>query len=78
MPGAPGEGGSEPDITEREAPIEEVWRSYKKAASDDLRNRLMEHYLHLVRSTAERMHMRLPGEVDVVLVGHVRLLGWCR
>ncbi len=65
LKGAPGEGGSEPENTEREAPIEDVWRSYKKATSDELRNRLMEHYLHLVRSTAERMHMRLPGEVDV-------------
>ena len=48
-----------------EAPVEEVWRRYKKAGSDELRNFLIEHYLHLVKSTAERMHMRLPGEVDV-------------
>ncbi|MCH8152461.1 MAG: FliA/WhiG family RNA polymerase sigma factor [Planctomycetota bacterium] len=48
-----------------ETPVEEVWRRYKKAGSDELRNFLIEHYLHLVKSTAERMHMRLPGEVDV-------------
>ena len=48
-----------------ETPVEEVWRSYKKAGSEELRNFLIEHYLHLVKSTAERMHMRLPGEVDV-------------
>ena len=48
-----------------EAPIEEVWQIYKKASSDELRNFLIENYLHLVKSTAERMHMRLPGEVDV-------------
>ena len=48
-----------------ETPVGEVWRSYKKAGSDELRNFLIEHYLHLVKSTAERMHMRLPGEVDV-------------
>ncbi len=65
LKGVSADAGPEPDNTEREAPIEEVWKSYKKAASDELRNRLMEHYLHLVRSTAERMHMRLPGEVDV-------------
>ena len=47
------------------APIEQVWRAYKKASSDELRNYLIENYLHLVKSTAERMHMRLPGEVDV-------------
>ncbi|MHC4101765.1 MAG: FliA/WhiG family RNA polymerase sigma factor [Planctomycetota bacterium] len=51
--------------TLRESPIEEVWRTYKKTASDELRNFLIENYLHLVKSTAERMHMRLPGEVDV-------------
>jgi len=48
-----------------DAPIEQVWRTYKKATSDELRNHLIENYLHLVKSTAERMHMRLPGEVDV-------------
>jgi len=48
-----------------EAPIEQVWIAYKKSASDELRNHLIENYLHLVKSTAERMHMRLPGEVDV-------------
>ena len=49
----------------QESSIEEVWRTYKKTASDELRNFLIENYLHLVKSTAERMHMRLPGEVDV-------------
>jgi RNA polymerase sigma factor for flagellar operon FliA len=51
--------------TLQESSIEEVWRTYKKTASDELRNFLIENYLHLVKSTAERMHMRLPGEVDV-------------
>ena len=48
-----------------EMSIDNVWRKYKKSTSDELRNFLIEHYLHLVKSTAERMHMRLPGEVDV-------------
>jgi len=48
-----------------DTPIEQVWWAYKKAPSDELRNHLIENYLHLVKSTAERMHMRLPGEVDV-------------
>ncbi len=48
-----------------ELPIEEVWKIYKKKSSDEIRNYLIEFYLHLVKSTAERMHMRLPGEVDV-------------
>ena len=49
----------------KESSIEEAWRAYKKTASDELRNFLIENYLLLVKSTAERMHMRLPGEVDV-------------
>ena len=46
-------------------PIEEVWIEYKKTGSENLRNRLIENYLDIVKYTAERMHMRLPGEVDV-------------
>jgi RNA polymerase sigma factor for flagellar operon FliA len=45
--------------------IGEVWTNYKKIPDEDLRNYLIEHYLELVRYTAERMHMRLPNEVDV-------------
>ncbi len=45
--------------------IGEVWNEFKKTGSDDLRNRLIEHYLDIVKFTAERLHMRLPGEVDV-------------
>jgi RNA polymerase sigma factor for flagellar operon FliA len=46
-------------------PIEEVWCEYKRTGSEAIRNHLIEHYLDIVRYTAERMHMRLPGEVDV-------------
>ncbi len=45
--------------------IDEIWVEFKRSASDDLRNHLIEQYLDIVRYTAERMHMRLPGEVDV-------------
>lgn len=48
-----------------ELPILEVWQMYADGKTEILRNFLMENYLHLVKSTAERMHMRLPGEVDV-------------
>ncbi len=48
-----------------DVPIEETWSEYKKTGSEDLRNFLIEHYLDIVKYTAERMHMRLPGEVDV-------------
>ncbi len=48
-----------------EVPIKEVWSEYKKTGSQEVRNFLIEHYLDIVKYTAERMHMRLPGEVDV-------------
>ena len=46
-------------------PIIDVWREYQNTGSKTLRNQLIEHYHDIVRYTAERMHMRLPGEVDV-------------
>jgi RNA polymerase sigma factor for flagellar operon FliA len=45
--------------------IKEVWIEYKETGSQHLRNRLMENYLHLVRYNAERIHHKLPDEVDV-------------
>ena len=48
-----------------DVPIKEIWSEYKKTASQEVRNFLIEHYLDIVKYTAERMHMRLPGEVDV-------------
>ncbi len=46
-------------------PIKEVWVEYKTAATEFVRNRLMEHYLPLVKYNAERIHQKLPDEVDV-------------
>ncbi len=46
-------------------PIQEIWVEYKKTASEALRNRLLEHYLPLVKYNAERIHTKLPDEVDV-------------
>ena len=45
--------------------ISEVWVIYQTSPSDLIRNHLIENYLHLVKYTAERMHTRLPSEVDV-------------
>jgi RNA polymerase sigma factor for flagellar operon FliA len=46
-------------------PITEVWEEYRKTGSEDLRNFLVEKYLPLVRYNAERVHTKLPDEVDV-------------
>lgn len=43
----------------------EIWKEYRKHRSQDLRNYLMEKYLHLVRYNAERIYARLPDEVDL-------------
>lgn len=49
----------------KEKNIRQVWIEYKKTRSEDLRNILMEHYLHLVRYNAERIHAKLPDEVEL-------------
>ena len=48
-----------------EMPIEDVWYAYRDDSNDMLRNFLIEKYHDIVKYTAERMHMRLPSEVDV-------------
>jgi len=48
-----------------ETPPEELWLEYARTASEEIRNFFMEKYLHIVRYTAERMHAKLPGEVDL-------------
>jgi RNA polymerase sigma factor for flagellar operon FliA len=48
-----------------ERPLDQVWREYRTAPTELVRNFLMERYLDLVRYTAERMHMKLPAEVEV-------------
>src|SRR3982750_852938 len=45
--------------------IKDVWVAYKKSPSQALRNVLMENYLHLVRYNAERIHVKLPDEVEL-------------
>lgn len=47
-----------------EDPIE-LWEEYGRTRSEALRNRLIEHYLPVVRYTAERVGATLPQSVDV-------------
>ena len=47
-----------------------TWKSFKKLSQShseyvELRNQLIEHYLHIVRYTAERLKIKLPNSVDV-------------
>lgn len=48
-----------------QASLQKAWVQYKKNGGEALRNRLVEHYLFLVRYTAERIGAKLPDEVDV-------------
>jgi RNA polymerase sigma factor FliA len=52
-----------PKVVKRD--IKDVWVDYKKTRSESLRNTLMENYLHLVRYNAERIHVKLPDEVEL-------------
>ncbi len=46
-------------------PPEDLWKQYTKGHTQELRNHFMERYLPLVRYNAERIHARLPDEVDI-------------
>ncbi len=54
-----------PDVARDGRPIMEVWHHYRDSPDEDTRNLLVEHYMRIVRYTAERLHARLPSEVDV-------------
>lgn len=45
--------------------LAKAWERYKASGDDPSRNQLIEHYLPLVRYNAERVHSKLPDEVDV-------------
>ncbi|MSR40939.1 MAG: FliA/WhiG family RNA polymerase sigma factor [Phycisphaerales bacterium] len=45
--------------------MDEIWAEYRIAPTQEIRNFLIEKHLPIVRFTAERMHKRLPSEVDV-------------
>ena len=53
-------GGTKSDVD-----MTKLWPLYKKKATEELRNVIMEHYLALVKYNAERIHAKLPDEVDI-------------
>src|SRR3954452_21130496 len=50
---------------QQQKPVVQIWKSYKKSASKELRNQLIEYYLPLVRNHAERLKAKLPSVVQV-------------
>ncbi len=45
--------------------LKKVWKQYRREPNDELRNILVESFCHIVRFNAERIHAKLPTEVDV-------------
>ncbi|HWL92342.1 MAG TPA: FliA/WhiG family RNA polymerase sigma factor [Phycisphaerae bacterium] len=48
-----------------EIDVRKSWKQYKKEPTEELRNLLIEQYLHIVRFNAERIHTKLPTEVEL-------------
>lgn len=48
-----------------ERPIEDLWSDYAESRDQSIRNFFMEKYYPLVRYHAERVHARLPDEVNI-------------
>jgi len=63
--------------TEPSVDIERVWSKFHDTRGEQHRNVLMEHYRHLVKYAAERLHSKLPGKVeldDLISAGNFGLL----
>jgi len=50
---------------EQQVQIEKVWEQFHATGDQQYRNTLMEHYRHIVKYTAERLHSKLPDKVEV-------------
>ena len=48
-----------------ERPIDQVWREYRVTPTEEVRNFLVGRHLDLVAYAAERLHKRLPSEVEI-------------
>ena len=56
-------------VTRAETDIQQIWKDYRAMPTVELRNRLLEHYLPLVKYNAERIWSRLPDGVENLLAG---------
>jgi RNA polymerase sigma factor for flagellar operon FliA len=48
-----------------ERPIDQIWREYRVTQTTEVRNFLIARHLDLVAYAAERLHKRLPSEVEI-------------
>jgi RNA polymerase sigma factor for flagellar operon FliA len=51
--------------THQQLDIDKIWEQFHKTRDNHFRNLLMEHYRPLVKYTAERLHSKLPGKVEL-------------
>src|SRR5262245_43813856 len=52
-------------LTDLDVDVQQLWRDYKNEPTVELRNRLVENYLPLVKYNAERIWSRLPEGVEL-------------
>jgi RNA polymerase sigma factor (sigma-70 family) len=52
-------------VTHVDMDVQQTWRDYRTLPTVELRNQLVERYLHLVKYNAERIWARLPDGVDL-------------
>jgi len=45
--------------------VQKWWKSFTRRKTEQMRNRLIEHYFAIVRYTAERLYAKLPDEVEL-------------
>ena len=55
--------------------INDVWKSFKRHKSEELRNLLMLEYISMVKYNAERIYSKLPDEVELDDLGVAGLVG---
>ena len=51
--------------TNQKTDVAQIWKQFHKTHDDHSRNLLIEHYKHLVRYSAERLHSKLPDKVEL-------------
>ena len=52
-------------VDKKQCDVDRLWRQYVRHRDPEVRNRLTEHYLPVVRYHAERLKAGLPGLVDI-------------
>jgi len=51
--------------TNQQLDIDQIWEQFHKTHNNYFRNLLMEHYRHIVKYAAERLHSKLPDKVEL-------------